>query len=39
MAYEMGVEGLLEFHDMLAALERGDWGGGEHGGSGERVGD
>ena len=25
MAYELGVEGLLEFHDMLAALERGDW--------------
>ena len=25
MAYEVGVEGLLGFHDMLAALERGDW--------------
>ena len=25
MAYELGVEGLLEFHDMLAALDRGDW--------------
>ena len=25
MAYELGVEGLLGFHDMLAALERGDW--------------
>ena len=27
MAYELGVEGLLGFHDMLAALERGDWAG------------
>ena len=25
MSYELGVEGLLAFHDMLAALERGDW--------------
>ena len=25
LAYELGVEGLLGFHDMLAALERGDW--------------
>ena len=25
MAYELGVEGLLEFHTTLAALERGDW--------------
>ena len=25
MAYELGVEGLLGFHDMLAALERGNW--------------
>ena len=25
MAYELGVEGLLGFHDMLAALERGGW--------------
>ena len=25
MAYELGVDGLLGFHDMLAALERGDW--------------
>ena len=25
MAYELGVGGLLFFHDMLAALERGDW--------------
>ena len=25
MAYEVGVDGLLGFHDMLAALERGDW--------------
>ena len=25
LAYEVGVEGLLEFHYMLAALERGDW--------------
>ena len=25
MAYELGVEGLLGFHDMLAALARGDW--------------
>ena len=27
MAYELGVEGLLGFHDMLAALARGDWAG------------
>ena len=25
MAYELGVDGLLGFHDMLAALDRGDW--------------
>jgi len=25
MAYQMGVAGLLEFHDMLAALDRGDY--------------
>ena len=25
MAYELGVEGLLAFHDLLAALERGNW--------------
>ena len=25
MAYQLGVDGLLGFHDMLDALERGDW--------------
>ena len=25
MAYQLGVDGLLGFHDMLAALERGDY--------------
>ena len=29
IAYEVGVEGLLGFHDMLAALERGDWAGAQ----------
>ena len=39
MAYELGVEGLLGFHDMLAALERGDWAAASDGGAGKRVGD
>ena len=39
MAYELGVEGLLGFHDMLAALEMRRLGGGERGGAGKRVGD
>ena len=34
MAYELGVEGLLGFHDMLAALEREDWAARERGGAG-----
>ena len=25
MAFQLGPDGLLEFHDMLAAIERGDW--------------
>ena len=25
MAYQMGVEGVLGFQNMIAALERGDW--------------
>ena len=39
MAYELGVGGLLFFHDMLAALERRRLGGCELGGAGKRVGE